>query len=675
MAIRLNPFDGTWEWLPLSKSQMDSEYLKIDQTTPQDIINGAPNFLAGLDAGSTGQLGIDASGNLTTTGLATLGSIKSGILYPSADSTTAVQIRKADGTTNVLNVDTTNGNVGIGTTTPETALHIFGTSPQIKLQANGGSQNPGFSFIDVAGGGGGIQTYTNTGEIRIGSNSASYYSTLYSGNAEAIRILTSGNVGIGTTSPSEKLEVTGNLRLTSDNNVIKLGAAADASIYYDGTNLIIDPKVVGSGVVNLNGGNLTTTGDIEANDYTGTGNLTLPYTTFANQKGIIYKETSRFLHDFEYGLNEGGITPLGHNVFLGLGAGNFTMGATATETFHASYNTGIGAFSLSALTTGYYNVALGYKALYHGTTAANNFALGYQALLYLESGSNNIGIGRDAMQKAQSGSRNIGIGFGTLATDTSPSYNIAIGYYAGNLSANGSTVTEIDNSIIVGDNARTASTTSANEIVIGTSAIGKGANTVKIGNTSTTAMYLNNDNYKLVFGAGDDASIQFTGTSLDIQSDVVTATDELNLRGGTNGIDFLIGATEKMTLLADGLLVEDKIYFTQTDGNEYIDSLNDGYLDLAATTGIRLTSPLTRVTGDLYVGNNADADPAIVFDGDTNDGQITYKEDEDYFLLSSPLQIPYLAGAPATLTNGMIWMEADGLHLYYNNAEKVVAGS
>jgi hypothetical protein len=74
--------------------------------------------------------------------------------------------------------------------------------------------------------------------------------------------------------------------------------------------------------------------------------------------------------------------------------------------------------------------------------------------------------------------------------------------------------------------------------------------------------------------------------------------------------------------------------FTQTDGNEYIDSLNDGYLDLGATTGIRLTSPLTRVTGDLYVGNNAAVDPAIVFDGDTNDGQITWMEDEDEFQFS-----------------------------------------
>jgi len=38
------------------------------------------------------------------------------------------------------------------------------------------------------------------------------------------------------------------------------------------------------------------------------------------------------------------------------------------------------------------------------------------------------------------------------------------------------------------------------------------------------------------------------------------------------------------------------------------------------------------------------------------------------------LKIPYLGAAPAVLTNGKIWMESDGLHIYYNGAEKVVAG-
>ena len=41
---------------------------------------------------------------------------------------------------------------------------------------------------------------------------------------------------------------------------------------------------------------------------------------------------------------------------------------------------------------------------------------------------------------------------------------------------------------------------------------------------------------------------------------------------------------------------------------------------------------------------------------------------------SSSVKLPYLGAAPGTLVNGMIWMESDGLHIYYNGAEKVVAG-
>ena len=51
-----------------TNSDHDARYLKLDQTTPQDISNGQPDFLAGLRAGATNQLSIDASGNILTTG-------------------------------------------------------------------------------------------------------------------------------------------------------------------------------------------------------------------------------------------------------------------------------------------------------------------------------------------------------------------------------------------------------------------------------------------------------------------------------------------------------------------------------------------------------------------------------------------------------------------------------
>jgi hypothetical protein len=135
--------------------------------------------------------------------------------------------------------------------------------------------------------------------------------------------------------------------------------------------------------------------------------------------------------------------------------------------------------------------------------------------------------------------------------------------------------------------------------------------------------------------------------------DIITATDveaalqenrtaiDLNTtHRGSNGSDHSYinqDVTTTGTPTFGETLFTDKVKFTQTDGNEYIDSLADGYLDLAATTGIRLTSPLTRITGDLYLGNNVAADPAIVFDGSANDGQISFDESADEFILSSPV--------------------------------------
>lgn len=53
--------------------------------------------------------------------------LSSGKIYPTANSTTALQVAKADGTTSILNVDTTNNRIGIGTTTPSAALDVSGT--------------------------------------------------------------------------------------------------------------------------------------------------------------------------------------------------------------------------------------------------------------------------------------------------------------------------------------------------------------------------------------------------------------------------------------------------------------------------------------------------------------------------------------------------------------------
>ena len=101
------------------------------------------------------------------------------------------------------------------------------------------------------------------------------------------------------------------------------------------------------------------------------GDIQIDNTTFANQSGIIYKDTVPFIHNFNYG-NNGTVTTDGYNAFVGKNAGNFTMGSTATSVSQASYNAGIGEYALNSNTTGSYNTANGYGALRLNTTGSED---------------------------------------------------------------------------------------------------------------------------------------------------------------------------------------------------------------------------------------------------------------------------------------------------------------
>jgi hypothetical protein len=80
----------------------------------------------------------------------------------------------------------------------------------------------------------------------------------------ALSILSNTNVGIGTTAPAYKLDVNGDARINSTNKLF-FGTSASSSISYDGTNLLINPKDVGSGIVNVLGGLNQTLGNATIN--------------------------------------------------------------------------------------------------------------------------------------------------------------------------------------------------------------------------------------------------------------------------------------------------------------------------------------------------------------------------------------------------------------------------
>lgn len=68
-------------------------------------------------------------------------------------------------------------------------------------------------------------------------------------------------VSIGETVLSGGTTTTDDITVAADNKALVLGAGSDAKIYYDGTDLIIKPNVVGSGKAKIDG-DLNVTGAV-----------------------------------------------------------------------------------------------------------------------------------------------------------------------------------------------------------------------------------------------------------------------------------------------------------------------------------------------------------------------------------------------------------------------------
>jgi len=139
------------------------------------------------------------------------GDTNTSIRFPAADTATV----ETAGSERVR-VDSS-GNVGIGTSSPTQALTVVG---DIDLDESGTDSYLRQNGEIVVG------RSDNSNFVRLGSSDASDYIRFFSGGSEAMRIASSGNVGIGTSSPSEKLDVSGNVTISG--SVILNGSTISA---------------------------------------------------------------------------------------------------------------------------------------------------------------------------------------------------------------------------------------------------------------------------------------------------------------------------------------------------------------------------------------------------------------------------------------------------------------
>ncbi|WP_461374748.1 beta strand repeat-containing protein, partial [Candidatus Aquicultor sp.] len=188
----------------------------LNQTESQDIFTASASGVTKFVITNAGKLkiidGTQAAGYVLTTDATGLASwtdvsgsagpwtLSGNNLYPDSTSYN-VAVGAADAGTAKLYV---NGNVGIGTTAPTVQLHVYrsGANADAKIETSSGTNVAKLSFSNQDR----VWSTGVRGEI---SDGFSIYSESYGASRLFIDGTTTGNVGIGTTSPEDKLHVAG----------------------------------------------------------------------------------------------------------------------------------------------------------------------------------------------------------------------------------------------------------------------------------------------------------------------------------------------------------------------------------------------------------------------------------------------------------------------------------
>ena len=109
----------------------------------------------------------------------------------------------------------TSGNVGIGTNNPQVELEVFGSGEMIRSTVPDATSNF-MSFYDATGRKGYLGYGGTTDDMTLSNQRNGYFRILVN-EGEGFRITNTGNVGLGVSAPTEKLQVNGTVRATGFN--------------------------------------------------------------------------------------------------------------------------------------------------------------------------------------------------------------------------------------------------------------------------------------------------------------------------------------------------------------------------------------------------------------------------------------------------------------------------
>ncbi|MBN1819109.1 MAG: tail fiber protein, partial [Prolixibacteraceae bacterium] len=355
-----DPVFGAWD-KSTGISITESQISDLDHYTDADI-DGSETAFDGWDK--------DASDDFTT----------ADETDPQVGANTINYLSKWNGSALVTGTVYDNGNIGIGTASPDYKLQVNGDiAPETDGDRNLGAENLGWDTLYLSS------------TIDYGSNLG-----FSSGGSEKVTFTTDGKVGIGETNPDAELEVNGQVKITGGS------PGAGKVLTSDGSGLANwqTPSSGGASEINDLTDGISDGSSVFLGTGAGTNNLALNY-----------------------------------NVGIGIGA--------LLTNSNGPFNTATGYQALYSNSNGDKNSATGYKALFSNTSGGHNVAFGENALYTNTTGHKNTALGTRSLFSNTEGIFNSAVGYGAMYENTMGNYNTSFGHESNYFNQEGSNNTII----------------------------------------------------------------------------------------------------------------------------------------------------------------------------------------------------------------------------------------